>query len=309
MSPTPALQPQAAPEREALEWFSRLRHPGCDERQRQAFAAWCQAPENARAYAELEACWQQLTTTPRPRVPLVQARRSHAGTCLAVLFLLILAGLAYEYWPQAQRLGSDLYTDSGERRSVRLADGTTLHLDGASALDIDLRERTRQMQLIQGQVYLEVMLDGRALQVQVDDARIEVYGSRLMLARHSTYDELVVLNGKAMVLQGGDQRMVSAGERVTFTDARIGQVGKIDVKTVDAWRNGHLLAREMLLGEVLERLAGYQGRRVWLLDEQTAQRRISGDFDLDHPSHSLERLADEQHLRLYGVLGRWLVVR
>ena len=309
MSPTPALHPQADPEREALEWFSRLRHPGCDERQRQAFAAWCQAPENARAYAELEACWQQLTTTPRPRVPLVHSRRSHAGTWLAVLFLLILAGLAYGYWPQAQRLGSDLYTDSGERRSVRLADGTTLHLDGASALDIDLRERTRQMQLIQGQVYLEVMLDGRALQVQVDDARIEVYGSRLMLARHGTYDELVVLNGKAMVLQGGDQRMVSAGERVTFTDARIGQVSKIDVKTVDAWRNGHLLARDMPLGEVLERLAGYQGRRVWLLDEQTAQRRVSGDFDLDHPSHSLERLADEQHLRLYGVLGRWLVVR
>ena len=58
MSPMPATQIQADPQQEALEWFSRLRQPGCDERERQAFAQWCQAPLNAHAYAELEACWQ-----------------------------------------------------------------------------------------------------------------------------------------------------------------------------------------------------------------------------------------------------------
>jgi len=309
MNPMPALQHQADPEREALEWFSLLRQPGCDERQRQAFADWCQAPENARAYAKLEACWQQLGATARPRPRQVKPRRSRASTWLLAVILLILAGLAYCYWPLVQRLGSELHTDSAERRSVRLADGSTLHLDSASALNIDLRERTRQLQLVQGQVYLEIMLDGRAMQVQVGDARIQVYGSRLMIARHAAYDELVVFNGKATVLQGGDQRMVSAGERVTFTDGRIGQVGKLQTRAADAWRNGLLLARDMPLGEVLERLAGYQGRRVWLMDEQTAARRVNGDFDLDHAAQSLDRLAAAQQLSVYNLLGHWLIVR
>lgn len=310
MSPMPALQLQPDPEREALEWFSRLRQSGSDEQLRRAFAVWCQEPDNARAYAELEAYWQQLKPpTARPRPRLLKARRSHLGKVLAALFLLLLAALAYLYWPLMQRLASELHTASGERRSVRLADGSTLHLDSASAMNVDLRGRTRQLHLVQGQVYLEVTLDGRAMEVQVDDARIQVFGTRLMIARTPAHDELVVLNGKAMVIQGGDQRMVSAGERVTFSDSRIDPVQKIDAKHADAWRNGHLLAKDVPLAQVLQRLAGYQGKRVWLMDEQTAYRRVSGDFNLDRSAESLEQLASEQQLQLDSLLGQWLIVR
>ena len=256
MSPMPALQPTPDPEQEALGWFSRLRQPGCDEALRQAFASWCQDPLNARAYAQLEAYWQQLqvpAARPRPRVAKV--RRSRAGLCLALLFLMLVAALAWIYWPLMQRLGSELHTDSGERRSVRLADGSTLHLDSASAMNVDLRGRTRQLHLVQGQVYLEVRLDGRAMEVQVDDTRIQVFGTRLQIARHAEYDELVVLSGKAAVLQGGDQRMVSAGERVTFSESRINPVEKIDAKLAVA------------------RSAGAPGRLPWpacLDDERTS---------------------------------------
>ena len=309
MSPMPVTQIQADPQQEALEWFSRLRQPGCDERERQAFGRWCQDPRNAHAYAELEACWQQLQPSPaRPRPQQPNTKRSRRGLGLALLFLLLLDALAYLYWPLMQRLGSELYTDAGERRSVRLADGSTLHLDSASAMNVDLRARTRVLQLVQGQVYLEVKLDGRALEVQVDDTRIQVFGTRLMVARHAGHDELVVFNGKAMIVQGADQRLVAAGERVTFNEARIEPVHKADVKAADAWRMGQLRARDMPLGEVIERLASYQGRRVWMMDEQTAYRRVSADFNLDRPGETLQTLAAGQQLQLYDVLGQWLIV-
>jgi len=310
MSPMPAKQlQQPDPQQEALEWFSLLRQPGCDETQRQAFAAWCQAPENAQAYAELETFWQQLQPPPaRPRPRHVTVRRSHLGKWLALGFLVGLGAAAYLYWPLLQRLASELHTDVGERRSTRLADGTTLNLDSASAMNIDLRGRTRQLHLVQGQVYLEVVLDGRAMEVDVGNARIQVFGTRLQVARHAGHDELVVLSGKAMVTQGGEQRMVSAGERVTFNDTRIDPVQKADLKTSDSWRNGRLKATDMPLGQVLERLASYQGQRVWMVDEQMAHRRVSGDFNLDHPRESLQSLAAAQHLQLQGVLGHWLVV-
>lgn len=310
MSPMPAKQFQPDPQQEALEWFSRLRQPGCDEGERQVFAAWCQEPQNAQAYAELETFWQQLQPAPaRPRPRQLTARRSHLGKWLALVFLLVLGALAYLYWPLMQRLGSEMHTDVGERRSLRLADGSTVHLDSASAMNVDLRGRTRQLHLVQGQVYLEVLLDGRAMEVDVGDARIQVFGTRLQIARFADHNELVVLSGKAMVVQGGEQRLVSAGERVTFDATRIDPVQKADMKTADSWRNGRLRATDMPLGQVLERLAGYQGQRLWMLDEQAAHRRVSGDFSLDRPAESLAALASTQQLQLQGVLGHWLIVR
>lgn len=310
MSPMPAKQLKPAPQQEALEWFSLLRQPSCDETQRQAFAAWCQVEENAHAYAELEIFWQQLQPPPaRPRPRHITVRRSYLGKWLALAFLLGLCAAAYLYWPLMQRLASELHSDVGERRSIRLADGTTLNLDSASAMNIDLRGRTRQLQLVQGQVHMEVVLDGRAMDVEVGNARIQVYGTRLQVARHAGRDELVVFSGKAMVTQGSEQRMVSAGERVTFDDTRIDPVRKADLKTADSWRNGRLKATDMPLRQVLERLAGYQGQRVWMMDEHVAHRRVSGDFNLDRPGQSLQSLAAAQQLQLQGVLGHWLVVR
>lgn len=310
MSPMPAKQFQPDPQQEALEWFSLLRQPGCDEAQRQAFAAWCQVPHNAQAYAELETFWQQLQPAPaRPRPQQISVRRSQVSKWLALAFLLGVGAAAYLYWPLMQRLASELHTAVGERRSTRLADGTTLNLDSASAMNVDLRGRTRQLHLVQGQVYIEVMLDGRAMEVDVGNARIQVFGTRLQVARHAGHDELVVLSGKAMVIQGGEQRMVSTGERVTFDDTRIAPVQKADLQTADSWRTGRLEATDMPLGQVLERLAGYQGQRLWMMDAQVAHRRVSGDFDLDRPAASLESLAAAQHLQLQGVLGHWLVVR
>jgi len=306
-----AAQPQPDPQQEALRWFSLLRQPDCNAQTRQAFAVWCQDPLNAHAYAELEACWQQLQPAPpaRPRPQPIEARRSRLGKCLALLFLLVLGALAYLYWPLMQRLGSELHTDVGERRSVRLSDGSTLHLDSASAVNVDLRGRTRLLHLVQGQVDLEVILDGRAMEIEIADARIQVLGTRLTLARRADHNELTVLSGKAMVIQGGDQRMVSSGERVTFDDARIEAVQKADGTVATAWRTGYLRAKDMPLAEVLERLAAHRGQRLTLWNDQAAYRRVTATFNLDRSDETLAKLAAEQQLQLYSVLGQWLIVR
>ena len=147
------------------------------------------------------------------------------------------------------------------------------------------------------------------MEVQVGDALVQVFGTRLLIARHSEEDELVVLSGKAMLVQAGEQRMLSAGERVTFDDTRIIGVRKADADTALAWRTGRLHVRDQPMQAVLERLARSQGQRLWLMEDQTGHRRISGDFDLDKPEQSLEQLARQQQLQVHDVLGHWLIVR
>jgi ferric-dicitrate binding protein FerR (iron transport regulator) len=96
---------------------------------------------------------------------------------------------------------------------------------------------------------------------------------------------------------------------VSFVGTRIDTVQKADPKTADSWRNGRLRATDMPLGQVLERLAGYQGERLWIVDAHTAHRRVSGDFNLDRPAESLAALASAQQLQLHSMLGHWLIVR
>ncbi len=312
MSPMPALQPTPDPDQDALEWFTLLQQPGCDAPLRQAFVTWCTDPVNAQAYAAVQARMLRMKPTlvrPRPRPRLLAVHNGRAGVYLGALFVLLLAALAYLYWPWAERLASQVHTEVGERRMVRLSEGSILHLDSASAMNLDLRGRVRHLHLVQGQVLLEVKLDGREMDVKVGGTRIQVFGTRMLIARHAEHDELVVLKGRAVVQQGADQRLVSAGERVTFDDTGLHSVEKADVKTAEAWRQGQLIANDMPLGRVLERLARYQGQRLWLMDEQTAHRRVSGNFDLDRSAATLERLAGEQHLQLNTVLGHWLLVR
>ncbi len=186
-------------------------------------------------------------------------------------------------------------------------------MDGASAMNVDLRGRTRQLQLVQGLVDLEVNLDGRALEVQVDDVSIQVFATRLRLSRYGDHDELVVLNGKALIRQGGDQRLLSAGERVRFDSGHLEAVEKVDTRSLQAWRDGRLIAHDLPLQQVLEALAGealagYRGMRVWVLDAQIGQRRISGDFALDPASNTLDALIADQQLRAYPLLGQALIV-
>ena len=45
------------------------------------------------------------------------------------------------------------------------------------------------------------------------------------------------------------------------------------------------------------------------MDEQTAYRRVSGDFNLDRPGETLDALASEQRLQVHDVLGQWLIVQ
>jgi ferric-dicitrate binding protein FerR (iron transport regulator) len=105
------------------------------------------------------------------------------------LYSCCFGAAAYLYWPLMQRLASELHTDVGERRSTRLADGSTLNLDSASAMNVDLRGRTRLLHLVQGQVFMEVMLDGRAMEVKWQRPHPGVRHPPAV-ARHADRDEL-----------------------------------------------------------------------------------------------------------------------
>ncbi|CAI8805649.1 transmembrane sensor [Pseudomonas donghuensis] len=184
--------------------------------------------------------------TPSPNQLELPARRLHKierrvaprswGVWAVAASLLLISALVMLQLPLLQRLNSDVATAVGERRQIQLADGSRLTLDSASAVDVDLRGPVRTLRLVQGQVFIEVTHDGRPFVVNIDQAQVQVLGTRFSVSRGRDHDEVVLLKGKVEVSIGGDKRMLAPGERVTLNGSRLDQVEKVDAERRLAWR-------------------------------------------------------------------------
>ncbi|MBK5003079.1 DUF4880 domain-containing protein [Pseudomonas sp. S31] len=296
---------------QALDWFTRLRADDVGEDARAAFAAWREVADNARAYAEVERLWQTLELPAQRvrRTERVRAQRSRWPR-YAVAASLVLAALT-GVWSASglYTLGSDYATVAGERREVLLDDGSTLWLDSDSAVDVDMQGSTRSVRLRQGRLFADVVHDGRPFEVQVDDARVEVLGTRFSVSRQTEGDEVVLLSGRVQVSTPAQHQLLAPGQRLAVHGNRIEAPHPVDAERLLAWRSGQLRVRDVPLRQVLQQLASYRGQRLVLLDEQIGERLVSGSFNLDRADSALDALLATQQLQAHALLGHLLIVR
>ena len=294
---------------QALDWFTRLRAEDLSDAQRQAFTAWRSTPDNARAFADVEALWGALEL-PARRVRKADRKRTARWPRLATAACLLLAaGAIWLQWPTIQRLDSDYATRAGERRDITLADGSRLQLDSQSAVDVQLTGETRVLRLRQGRVFLDVKHDGRPFVVEVDEAQVRVLGTRFAVAREGDRDDVLLQSGKVEVLAGTHRQLLAPGQRLSVLGTDIDAPQTVDAERLLAWRDGQLRVRDVPLREVLQRLADYRGEALVMLDSVAGQRPVSGSFNLDQADSALDALLSSQKLRAHAVAGRWLIVR
>ncbi len=294
---------------QALDWFTRLRAENPGSEAHAAFETWRLQAQNARAYAEVEQLWQTLEL-PAHRVRKADhAKARRWPRYAAAACLLLAAGAAWLSVPALQGLGSDYTTVAGERREVLLNDGSRLWLDSASALDVDLQGATRTVWLRQGRLFADVVHDGRPFVVHVDEAKVEVLGTRFSVSRAAAGDEVVLLSGRVQVSTPTQQQLLAPGQRLEVQGGRVNAPETVDAERLLAWRTGQLRVREVPLQQVLQQLADYQGKRLVLLNAQAGQRRVSGSFNLGNTDSALDALISNQQLQAHTLLGHWLIIR
>lgn len=307
---TPDHSPSAEREQQALHWFTRRRADDLSPAEGQAFSAWAADAQNAAALAAVEQLWHSLELPARRvrKADQHRAKKTRWPMYAAAASLLLGAGLSWLLVPSLHTLGSDYATAAGERREVLLADGSRLRLDSASAVDIDLDGDTRSVRLRQGRVFAEVVHDGRPFVVHVDDARVQVLGTRFSVSR-GQQDEVVLLSGSVEVSTASQRQRLSPGQRLTLHGEQLDAPQTVDAERLLAWRDGQLRVRDVPLQQVLQQLATYKGTRLVLLNEAAGQRRVSGSFNLDQADSAFDALVSSQKLRADALLGHWIIVR
>ncbi|HEY0915288.1 MAG TPA: FecR domain-containing protein [Solimonas sp.] len=311
----PAIAPQVLDQ--AAEWLMRLHSGSATEAERQAFEQWRGAhPEHERAWQLSEHFLQGLHRVHSSVAHAALRRPPSASRRRALRQMLLLAAALPPVWWTVQRQpwatwSADYRTATGERRQVRLADGTLLELNTASAADVRYDAAQRLVRLRAGEVLVTTGRDAaqRPFFVETGFGRAQAIGTRFSVREHPEYSEVAVYEGLVDLVpadQGQAVLRLRAGERSRFTRQQAAlPTAAREAETL--WVRGMLVADDWRLDRLLSELGRYRSGHL-RCDPAVAALRISGAFPLDDIPRSLELIQDVLPVRIDGPERYWTVI-
>jgi transmembrane sensor len=225
-------------------------------------------------------------------------RRALTATGAAALLLLVGGGIWRRGLVHVQPVAlAHLETQRGERRSVRLRDGSIVRLDGATALDVRLEAGRRSAVLRRGEAYFDIAHDpARPFAVAAGASATRVLGTAFDIDLAGGGVKLAVYRGgvrfgPARPRHDGETVFVPAGWRSQFRGGAAAAPTQFDRAQQD-WRQGWLDTDAMRLGEVVETLNRGGGRLIAPPPPGLADLPLSGRFKLDQPRALLDAIGD-----------------
>lgn len=304
---------------QAANWLTRLHDEDISDIDRHAFNTWCQAdPRHAVAIDRMRALWGSLDTLPAQpaRIALNRAfapQRSRLAArstqMLGVLGVLLCGWMGLDHLPVWM---ADQRTGVGERRQIALEDGSQLQLNSNSAVDVKFDGHQRVIELLQGELWVDVAKDAqRPFVVRTDQGTATALGTRYLVKRAADGSTVVTVIESTVAVkgEGADGVKVTAGQRSILDHGRAQAPQTIANADPDAWTRGLLKVNDQPLSDVLQTLASYRHGLVRFDPQALQNLRVSGVFKLDDTAAALAALADNLPIRVEYFTDLLVVVK
>lgn len=329
------VDPQAQAEQAGI-WCLRLSEGRLDADGRAVFEAWLDEDAgNRAAFERAVAVWREVGAAEGMpeflslRVEALSSARHaqwrrwswRSGLRAMAAALAVLAVLGGAWW---RLQAPDVYeTAVGERRVVRLEDGSQLSLDAATRVDVRYRDARRELRLRHGRARFAVAKDplrpfsvtagkrvvvatGTAFSVELVDAnlRVVLYEGSVSVrdgAAGRTRTEPLRLLGQKLP---ADAVLAPGRELVAALDAPAARVAAVDLDRSRSWEQGQLVFANEPLSAAVERVNRYASRRVELGDAGVGRVRINGVFDAGDTDRFVEGVIAVFPVRVETDAGR-----
>ncbi|WP_390343118.1 FecR domain-containing protein [Variovorax boronicumulans] len=318
----PASAPDSAALGEAAQWLVRLHSGRAGEADHAACAAWRRAdPAHERAWQRAERLSQQFGAVPANIGVPVLARQARSNRRAALRTLAVLATAAPAAW-LAWRLApwdswtADHATATGERREVRLADGSRVLLDTGSAIDVRIDGTQRTVRLRAGAIRVTTAADARPFIVETVQGRLRALGTRFTVRlgddAHETASpdvRLAVTEGAVEItLRGASSPagIVAAGRQTVMNAQGASALTAVSPES-QAWTQGVLYAENMRLADFCAELSRYRPGLLHCSPE-VANLRISGAFQLRDTDYVLSMVATTLPVQVLTRTRWWVTV-
>jgi len=306
---------------EAAHWFVEFRTGDIDAAGRRSFDTWVRtSPEHLRAFIEIAALWghsgklgrhspfsleeliasarTETNVVPLPRMSLpedaLKGRQRRFRLAAAAAALLVIGSIVAGSLVSQRRTYS---AEVGERRSLRLADGSRVTLNSRSRVRIELDDSTRTVDLLEGEALFRVAHEvSRPFIVRAKGTFIRAVGTEFDVDEKDRGAVIAVVDGRVAVSQadariGSDRNeaqpddrkgvLVSAGERIDMSEGSNAKPTPINASSATAWTQGKVILQSATLEEVVERFNRYSQRRLVASDQGAIPFRLSGVFSTD----------------------------
>ena len=297
----------------AARWYVDLRTEAPDATIREAHRRWLECdPRHVQAWERLTRLQDKLgQVAPGIARPTLTSARAKRRDVLKVLSIVLAAGgagsLAWNTTP-LPTLMADQRTATGERRRVRLDDGSLVRLNTATAVDIRYSASLREIHLLSGEIQIETAPDqqARPFIVHTPSGSIRALGTRFVV-RYDAQRTRVSVQEHAVEVRSannlGPAVRVDAGQQLDFDSNDTGTAQRSSPQ-VDAWTRDMLVIDDWRLGDFITELQRYRPGHLGCAPA-VADLRISGAFHLGSSDAILDNLTSTLPVRLRRFSRYW----
>ncbi len=257
--------------------------------ERAEFAIWRAAsPDHDRVFRELKQFWTSIPAAEPPRARVRSAFNrlgksqpawsSWAASAAAVVFGVV-------FLSQSLSAGHfDYITKPGQIKTVHLADGSTMSMNGDTAINVRFTpDGQRHVELARGEAFFDVRHDSaRPFTVDTGMALVRDIGTGFDVVRRGERGNVSVDHGEVEVLVAGRSAILDKGQQVQFDLYDLGRKTLVDTNVAAAWRRGLYFAENDTLGDVMRDLNAYYPNRIIVVDNGLSRRRINAVVQLAH---------------------------
>lgn len=317
MSPDFDDQIPSAAEEQAAEWCWRIADRALTATEQEAFDAWMQAdPDHPLLFDEMVTVWKgtdaiaempgflslrakALTAMETARdagaaLPVARRARWYRGiAAMAAALLLAIGG----FWSLAG--GPDVYgTGIGERRVVRLDDGSRLSLDASTRVSVVYSDDRRALVLERGRAKFEVAKDPlRPFTVRAGRRAVVATGTAFSVELLHNQMRVLLYEGQVAVVEQPSPRttsratprtdpgrqLVPGQELVANLSSGATEVVQAEVGRSLAWEGGRLDFVDEPLASAVERINRYADTPIVIGDAAAGRHLVNGVFDAGDP--------------------------
>lgn len=299
---------------QAAEWLTTLMDGDATAAQRQAWCAWRDAhPDHDRAWRHIEQVsgnFQELDARASRQALARQPTARRQG----LRALVWLAAFGATGWfasrsDTAHTMLADVSTGA-TRRQITLADGTVLHLNVHTAVNLRYTASGRLLQLVQGEIHVATAQEHgtpyRPFLVETTHGRALALGTRYVVRKDDDQTMVAVEQGRVRLTprDGGAAVIIAAGQGAGMTTGQVLPLRAIGPEAW-AWRQGLLLADAMRLRDFIHELSRYRSGFI-ACDDAVGDLRISGVYPLSDTDAVLRSLPDALPVRVQYRTPYWV---
>lgn len=277
------------------------------------------------------------TTAPEKSRPYLGGRLPKLALAASLLAAVIVGVNRYYDTPVApSALDSARYvTRTGEQKTVKLTDGSTITLNTGTQLLVEFFAERRRIQLEQGEAYFDIAKDPRRpLSIDLGARQITVLGTEFNILKTGNEFSLSVVDG-VVALHRRDEDIsaplpvlsVPAGETVRVKQpaafrVRAGMVAKFnserqelsahrqpDMAAVHSWRTGILQFKAVPLSDVIQTLNRYSGKQIIIEDPAIQRQKVFATVNLARLDKALTLLEKNMPVQVVHQVDRILIAK